>query len=161
MVETLLSSPLVSEIILPFLLVFAIVFAVLQKSKIFGEDKRQIDAIVALVIGLLVVAVGTTTNIITNLMPILALGLVMILAFMLLLGFTYKEGQFDVDWKVKLVIGIAAAAAIIITVLYYTPSAWAYIRGIFSGTGSTLVTNIVFVILIIGAVAAVIYGNKQ
>jgi len=161
MVDTILASPFMRDLLLPFMLVFAIVFAVLQKAKIFGEDKRQTDAIVALVIGLIVVAVGTTTHIITSLMPILAVGLVMILAFMLLLGFTYQAGQFDLDSKVKLIIGIVAAVAVVITVLYYTPSAWAYVTDLVSGRGSTLVTNAVFAILVIGAVVAVIYGNKS
>ena len=53
---TILSSQLFVEVILPFLLVFAVVFAILQKTKILGEGKKQIDAIVSLVIGLIVIA---------------------------------------------------------------------------------------------------------
>ena len=52
---TLLSHPIFVETILPFLLVFTLVFAVLQKSKILGDNKKQIDAIVSLVVGLLLI----------------------------------------------------------------------------------------------------------
>jgi hypothetical protein len=41
--------------LLPFLLIFTIVFAVLQKSLIFGPDKKNINVIVALIMGLAVV----------------------------------------------------------------------------------------------------------
>ena len=51
--DTIISHPIFVGTILPFVLVFTIVFAVLQKSKIFGDDKKQIDSIVALVFGLI------------------------------------------------------------------------------------------------------------
>jgi hypothetical protein len=40
-----------TDILLPFLLVFAVVFAILEKIQIFGGDKKNINAIVALVLG--------------------------------------------------------------------------------------------------------------
>ena len=48
MVQTILSSPLVVEVLLPFLLVFTLVFAVLDRTKLLGEGKRQINAIISL-----------------------------------------------------------------------------------------------------------------
>ena len=41
--------------ILVFLLIFTVIFAVLQKSKIFGEAKKNFNVIVALVISLIVI----------------------------------------------------------------------------------------------------------
>ena len=66
MVETIFTNPLFVETILPFLLVFTLVFAILEKTKILGDGKRQIDAIVALVIGLIFVAFGYETNIVVR-----------------------------------------------------------------------------------------------
>lgn len=43
-----------TDVLLPFLLIFAVMFAILQKTKIFGE-RKNINVIVALVLGLLVV----------------------------------------------------------------------------------------------------------
>ncbi|MBI2148731.1 hypothetical protein HYU23_03555 [Candidatus Woesearchaeota archaeon] len=53
-IDFLVSSG-VYDILLPFLLVFAIVFAILEKTKILGEEKTNINAIVAGVVGLLLV----------------------------------------------------------------------------------------------------------
>ena len=47
-IETILTSEFAVGIIYPFLLVFVLIFAVLQKSKILGEDKKQIDSLIAL-----------------------------------------------------------------------------------------------------------------
>src|SRR3990170_8188000 len=117
MVETILSSPFVRDLVLPFLLVFAVVFAILQKSEILGKERRQTDAIVALVVGLLVVAVGTTTNIITGLMPILAVGLVVLLVFFLLWGFAFKPGKFIIHKNVQWAVGGLAAIAVVVATL--------------------------------------------
>jgi predicted neutral ceramidase superfamily lipid hydrolase len=159
MAVTILSSPFVMDLLLPFVLVFAIVFAVLQKAKIFGEGKRQSDAIVALAVALITVAVGTATNIITNLIPILAVGLVAVLAFMLLYGFVFKEGGFEVPKGVQITVGILAAILIAGALAYFT-GAWAYLRDIVGGGSSTLITNTFFILVVIGAVIAVIFGGK-
>jgi len=160
MVETILSSPFVKDIVLPFLLVFALVFAILQKSEILGKGKRQVDAIVALVVGLLVVGVGSATNIITGLMPILAVGLVVLLVFFLLFGFTFEGGKFEVPNAIKWTIGIIAAIAVIIGVLYLTGS-WNYLKGLVGGGASDIVTNVVFIVIIIIAIVVVVgFGKK-
>ena len=159
MAVTILSSPFMVNFLLPFVLVFAIVFAILQKAKIFGEGKKQSDAIVALAVALITVGVGSMTGVIVNLIPILAVGLVAVLAFMLLWGFVFKEGAFEVPNGVKYTIGILAAIVIAGALVYFT-GAWAYLRGMIGGEGSVWLTNIFFIVLIIGAVIAVIFGGK-
>lgn len=159
MVNTILSNPFVASFLLPFILVFAIVFAVLQKAEIFGKGKKQVDAIVALAVGLITVAVGSVTGIITGLIPILAVGLVAILAFMLLWGFMFKAGGFEVPNGVKYAVGIIAAIVIAAALVYFT-GAWNYLRDMIGGEGSSWLANTFFVVLIIGAVIAVIFGGK-
>src|SRR3990170_2793367 len=159
MVETILSSPFVRDLVLPFLLVFAVVFAILQKSEILGKERRQTDAIVALVVGLLVVAVGSATNIITGLMPILAVGLVVLLVFFLLWGFAFEQGKFAVPGGIQWTIAALAAIAVVIAVLVFT-GGWDYLKNLTSG-GESIITNIVFIVLIIIAVAVVVgFGKK-
>jgi hypothetical protein len=51
----LLESMGVADVLLPFLLIFTVVFAVLQRSKILGEEKKNFNVIVALVIALSVI----------------------------------------------------------------------------------------------------------
>ena len=155
MVETILSSPFVRDLVLPFLLVFAITFALLQKSEILGKGKKQTDAIVALVVGLLVVAVGSVTNIITSLVPILAVGMVALFAFFLLWGFAFKEGTFEVHKSVQWIVGGVAAAVVVIATLYYT-GGLDYIKGLINGGSSGWATNILFIVLIIVAIAVVV-----
>jgi uncharacterized membrane protein len=165
MAYTLLSHPLFVEAILPFLLVFTLVFAVLQKTEILGKGKRQIDALVAFVIGLIVISFGYATGVIISVIPFLAVAVVVILVFMLLYGmaFTGRTGdEFKLSGGVKMTIGILAAVGVVIATLVAT-GGWDYLSDLFtqSGNGPIWLTNIVFVAIVAIAVAVVIMGGKD
>lgn len=59
------------DVLLPFLLIFTIIFAILQKTKILGEDKKNLSVIVAIVVGLLVVVPHVTGRFPANSDPVL------------------------------------------------------------------------------------------
>ncbi len=84
----------VSDVLLPFILVFTVSFAVLQKAKIFGEE-RKYNAIVALVLGLAVVIPHSlnyyppeydVVNIMNSALPGVSLALIMVIMFILILS---------------------------------------------------------------------------
>ncbi len=87
----------ISDVLLPFLLIFTIVFAIAHRSKMFGEHRRNIEIIVALVMGLSVVIPHITgaypmgwdvVDIINVALPNVSLLIVVVLAVMLLIGVT-------------------------------------------------------------------------
>ncbi len=159
MVETIFTNPLFVETILPFLLMFTLVFAVLEKTKILGEGKRQIDAIIALVVGLIFVSFGQATDVVVKMIPILGIALVVILVFMLLLGSLYGEGKFEVHKYLRIAIGIVIGILVIGMVLILT-GGLDYLIGFIYGGNVGIIVNVVLVVIIIGAVAAVVFGGK-
>ena len=68
------------EVILPFLLVFAIVFAALEKTKVFGSDKTNVNMVVSLITGLLLVAQPAIVATINDFLPQVSLYLVVAIA---------------------------------------------------------------------------------
>lgn len=150
MAPTILSSPFFTELLLPFLLVFVVVFAILQKTQILGAGKKQIDAMVALVIGLLLVSFGYAVNIITSLIPFLAIAVVAILVFMIIYGMSFTSGTFKMHKGVMIAIGILAAIGVIVTLLIATGS-WDYVmeQWVNAGDNMDLITNAIFIILVI------------
>src|SRR3989344_4051210 len=155
---TLLSHPIFVETILPFLLVFTLVFAVLQKSKILGDNKKQIDAIISLVVGLLLISFGQATGVILQLIPFLAVSLVIILVFMILVGSFTEQGKFFEKFpkgiKYILIVGVTLAVAIAviyITGFWQTVNEWLFVTGGTSG----LLANIIFIVIVVGAIIAV------
>src|SRR3989339_1409785 len=159
--ELIIQNPWVTHFILPFLLVFTLVFAVLQKSKILGDGKKQIDAIVGLVIGLMFVAFPGPRDLVVNLMPFLAVGLVMILVLFLLWGFFYQK-EFSAPAGVKTAAGIVALIAVIIAVIYFS-GYWQTLMNMFgsSSGGSNLLVNVLVIIVIGAVIVAVVAGGKS
>jgi hypothetical protein len=157
---TILSHPIFVEAILPFLLVFTIMFAVLQKTEILGKGKKQVDAITSLVVGLLVISFGNAVGIIVRLIPFLAVTLVILLVFLILLGSFHKEGEFKLHASIKILLTIIISVALVIAVLLIT-GAWDSIYGfIYVNSTSGVLINVVFLIVVVGAIVAVILGAK-
>jgi len=76
----------VYDVILPFLLIFILVFAILEKVKIFGDQSTKFDAIIALVIGILLVRQGDLVLFINNYLPNVSAVIVVFLGILILLG---------------------------------------------------------------------------
>lgn len=164
MAETLITHPLVQGVLLPFLLVFVVIFAILQKTKILGDGKKQIDALVALAIGLIVVSFGYATGIIVTLVPFLAISSVVILVFMMLYGMAFVgKDKFELNNKIIGVIGGLVALGVLVTLLVATGT-WNYLYDkIFydvDGT-SSIITNALFFVVIIAAVWIALAGGKE
>ena len=163
---TILSHPVFVEAILPFLLVFTIVFAILQKSKILGEGKKQIDAIVALVIGLLVISFGNAVGIIIQLIPFLAVSLVVILVLIILLGSVIKEGEFYEKFPkaLRVILTIAIVIAVVSATLVVT-GGWDFLyEFIFikaGGSSQGILINGLFLLVIAGAIITVLIGSSK
>ena len=60
----------VADVLLPFLLIFVIIYAILQKTKILGESKKNLNVVVAIIVGLLVVIPHVTGKFPRNADPV-------------------------------------------------------------------------------------------
>jgi len=150
--------PIFTEGILPFLLVFVLIFAVLQKSRILGEGKAQIDALVSLAIALILIVVPPARNLIMVIIPWLAVAVVVMLVFLILYGFA--GGGTGEKWM-KIVFGILAGIFVVVLVMYFT-GFWETFSGWFTGeSGGGIVANIIMLLVIGGAVAVAVATGKK
>jgi hypothetical protein len=74
------------DVVLPFILVFTIVFAILEKINMFGEQKKNINAMIAFVFGFITVSTLKYVNAINNLMSNTALIMVGGVLVLIILG---------------------------------------------------------------------------
>lgn len=163
--ENVLTSGIFIELILPFLLLFTVFFAVLDRTKIFGEGKRQINAIVSLVLALIFVAFSYAKDIINKLIPFTAVMLIIILIFMLLYGFVAGSGKegFVMNKGLKITFGVIIGISMVIAILWAT-GVWDIVyNSIITGAGvGKIWANVLFAAVIIGAMAVVIAsGGKK
>jgi hypothetical protein len=85
--QTILQSDLAVNFIYPFLLIFFIVFAILEKTKVLGEGKKQINAMVAFIIGLIFIAAVQPKIIVGDLILYLSIAMVLMFVILILWGF--------------------------------------------------------------------------
>jgi len=158
MVETILSSPFFTELVLPFLLVFTLIFAILEKTEILGSGKRQINAIMGFVVALILIAFPYPRGIIVNLMPLLAVIAVLLLVFMML--YSFSGGKPDKELWLKKTVGILVGLALLIALLVMTGYWEKVMTAISGGSGSELASNLFFIAIIIAAIAIVLSSGK-
>ena len=155
--EIFLQIPFISNFLLPFLLVFFVGFATLEKIKLFGDGKKQLNALTSFVIGLIFAGAVYPKLVVSNLISYLAVALVCIFVILLIWGFIF--GDYSKDGKApnrfKLILAIIASISFIIAVIWST-GLNEILMGFFtsnSGTNQTILTNGIFILVIATALA--------
>jgi len=159
---TILQSSLLTNFLYPLLLTFFICFGLLEKIKIFGEGKTQLNAMVSLIVGLIFVGAVFPKLIMTNLTQFMSVGLVVIFVGLVLWGFVSGNNNFLADGgkKVHKLFVFLIAGAILFAVLWATGVGGSivtflskFLSLIFGeGTGSFW-TNFVFIAVVLLVVA--------
>ncbi|MFH1787219.1 MAG: hypothetical protein ABH811_00280 [archaeon] len=163
MAETIFQYPIVTQFILPFLLIWTLVFAILQKTKLLGENK-QLDAIIAFVIGLIFVGAIFPKIVVGNLILFLTVAIVVMFVGLLLWGFISGDkldASFLKSGGIKWAAGIAVFIAVTIAVLWATGVEMTVFDWLFKQSWSpTFWTNFFFVAAIIGVLVVVLKSAK-
>ena len=124
-----------ADVLLPFILVFTIVFAVLQKSKLLGEERKNFNVIVALVVALSVViphALGTypsrydVVDIMNQVMPQIALVAIAFLMVLILSGLMGAKIIGEGFGGLFVIIALIAVIAVFGSALDWWNSYWFY-----------------------------------
>lgn len=160
--DTILQSDVLTKFVYPFLLVFFIVFAVLEKTKILGEGRKQLNALISFVIGLIFVSAVFPKIVVGNLILFLTIALVIMFVVLLLWGFVAggKEG-FEPSKGVKTFLMIVIGIAVVIAVFWALGVGEGFFGFLFSSSWSKLFwTNFLFIVVIAVALAFVLLGKK-
>ncbi|MCA9459939.1 MAG: hypothetical protein KC550_05315 [Nanoarchaeota archaeon] len=157
------------SVILPFFLVYVVIFAILEKSDIFkggsagGKQVKNVNAVIAFVFALFVVASIQTVMIIQDLILNIVLVIIFLLVTLLLLGFIFgsdfhklfrnEKGDIGgwVTWSIGLIV-LFVALSIFLNSLNF----WTWLFDWWNSTsswGDETVTTVVVLLLI----AAVLY----
>ena len=92
-----------TDVLLPFLLIFVVMYAILTKTKVLGENKKNLNVTVAVVVGLLVViphVMGTLPSdkdpveILNKALPQISIVIVAIVFLLILIGVFGQEQVF-------------------------------------------------------------------
>lgn len=160
MADTILQSVILTRFAFPFLLVFFIVFAILEKTKILGDGNRQIDALVAFIIGLIFVTFAYPVDVVSNLVLFLTIALITMFVGLLIWGFIIG-GEAKVDSKaVKIAFAVVVTISVIVAVIWATGAGNPLYDWFFKQKWSgEFWTNLTFIVVIAIALGMVLKGK--
>tara|TARA_Y100000310_G_scaffold150995_1_gene150512 strand:- start:4372 stop:4866 length:495 start_codon:yes stop_codon:yes gene_type:complete len=161
--EIFLQNWIFTKFALPFLLIFFVVFAILEKTKVFGDDNKQINALIAFVIGLIFIGFRYPKEIVENMILFLTVALIVVFVILLLWGFVSsgKEG-FQLESWMKYSLWGVIGVAVVFAVLWATGIQGGVIDLLFYQNWSgTLWTNILFIVAVAGALALILKSKSD
>lgn len=145
---SLYSSPLFS-FVFPFLLVFAVVYGLLEKSGIFG-DKHDVNAIIALAIGILFATSNAMLKLTFIVLPVIAL--ILVIAFFSVVLFYAVGGENSSKAKklLGIIVGIIALILVIVfVILPLFPNLGMYFSTSTIGSIMGYIIVLIFIIIVI------------
>ena len=132
--------------ILPFFLIFSVIFGILTSTNIIGSN-RGVNLVIAFSISLMALQIGIVQSFFIELFPRLAIGLFIILSFIILIGLFIPHGTPGKGWFIGFAVAGVIVAIIVITSTfdqlywfdsYFWQNAW-----------PTIIGAIIFIVLLI------------
>lgn len=164
-----MQNEIVTQFILPFLLIFFIAFGILEKSKLFGDNRSKLNAGIAFVIGLIFVAAIFPKLVVGNLILFLTVAMVTMFVGLLLWGFVAGEKGLkfeEMNPNLRWFMGIVIAVAVIGGLLWALGVKGIFFTGLYdlifkSSWSKDFWTNTSFVAVVIIALAFVLSGKSK
>ena len=157
--------PFISNFLLPFLLVFFLGFAILEKIKLFGDNKKQLNALISFIVGLIFAGVVYPKLVISNMISYLAITLVCIFIILLIWGFIFGDYAKDGKAPNRLKFILAIVASISFVAVFIWATGWSdTLLQFFTSNSSmnkTILTNGIFVLVIAAALALVLKNEVK
>ena len=145
----------------PFLLMFFIVFAILEKTKVFGDKSKQLNALISFVISLIFVSAVYPKIVVANLILFLTISIIVVFVGLLLWGFVVG-GEAKIESKgLKITAGIAVFIGLFLGVLWATGVGFGIFGALFNQSWSSSFWTNFFFVLVMGAALALMLKKDK
>jgi hypothetical protein len=135
------------SLLLPFLLIFALIYGILEKTKIFSENKA-VNPVIAFIVGLVSIQFDLVPQFFSVIFPKLGVGLAILLVVIIILGvFLPSE-----SWVTYTMFGIGAI--ILIVTLVYTADDLGWSAGYWWTQNWPTIAGAVFILVILGVLVS-------
>ena len=162
--ETIFQHWIVTKFLLPFVLVWGLIYAILERTKLFGDDKQQLNGILAAVIGLIFVGAVYPKMVVENMILFLAVAIVIIFVILMIWGFIGggdKETGFALEGWMKKILWAVGGVAIIVAILWATGVNTTILDLLFNQSWSNSFWTNFFFIAVVAGVLALVLKNKS
>jgi hypothetical protein len=135
------------DYVLPFLLIFSLVFGILSSIQIF-KDNKGIDAIIALVVGLMALQFDIVPLFFAQVFPRLGVALAVILVILILAGFFVDPSK---AWVMYVLMGIGFISAVVVLVNSAKQTGF-YYSWYLNSDAMVVIGGFIFIIVVIAVV---------
>lgn len=162
--QTILQNFIFQDFILPFIFMFVLVFAILEKTKVLGSGKKQLDAIIAGVIALIFVSVAYPKLVVGNLILVLTVAMVLIFVGLLIWGFLIGgDAKITLSEKwMKWVVAILILVFVVIAFFWsagLNPQVFSFLFE--QSWSNTFWVNFIFIVVIAIIIAVALKSSKE
>lgn len=98
------------DYLIPFLIIFTLIYAILAKLSVFGKEKKTINLVISVAIGLMSLQFEIVPKFFSEIFPRLGVGLIVLLVMIILLGLFAPQKT----WVTYTFFGAAAIILIIV-----------------------------------------------
>jgi hypothetical protein len=144
-----------------------VLFAILEKTKVLGDDKKQINALVSLIVSFIFVAAVSPKMIVGNVVLFMSVALIIMFVVLLLWGFVSagdeNAGFAKAPKGLKWVIGVVIVLGVFVVVSISAGiNLGGFLGKLFNSSWSeTLWSNVFFIALIAIALAVAIKSGAK
>lgn len=154
------------DFFIPFLLVFTIIYGALEKTEIFGEGRHDINAIIALSIGLIFGITGWAVKVTTSFLPWVGVLAVAAISFLMLTAMFWPDIDKLRDNKyIKGGAAIILFVVVLILILFYVNEQFQFFEKWFGseeGSIESFIGMVVFLgLIVIGLIVVIKGGGKK
>jgi len=123
------------QFIIPFLVISAVMFGILEKIQMFGKGKKELNALIAVGIGLMV-TISFLNTVVVNILPVM--GVILFFSFLLLTLSNWAgiDPSFSRSISTNPAILIPVALLVVVVVAVIASGGMDFINGEFNMTGS-------------------------
>lgn len=117
------------RVIFPFMLIFSVVFGTLERTKVFGDDASDVNALVAFSIAILFIGMGSAVGTLSSFVPLVGLLSVFVISLIMIIALFYDDVSKlmeETNWKWVV---IAVVMGWLIIGLLYAMGAWEFLFG--------------------------------
>jgi len=156
-----------TDVMLPFLIIFTIMFAILQKTRVLGEGRKNMNMILSLAIALVVIIPHVTdsysspewdpVNIMNSALPTVSIVAIAIIMMLVLIGILGGEAK----WMGGSLSGwIAIIALAIIIIIFGGAADWWSASWLDNIIGQDAIA-VIIIILVFGLIIAFVTGSDE
>ncbi len=141
--------------LLPFMIVFTVVYAVFQKAEIFGPGKKNLNVVMALIMGLAVVLphiMGLEPDVVVIMnkaLPQVSLVVIAIIMFLLMVGIFAPK----IEWLGTSAQGwFVFVSAIAVAIIFGNSAGWWAMPGFLDFLNDPALQSIILILLVFGII---------